>query len=56
MSKEELTQEELEFIKYELGYRYRVVPKENTEKEVELYNSIHRKITKLLNQNKDDNK
>ena len=54
MSKEELTQEELEFIKSELGYRYRFALEENTEKEVELYNSIDRKITKLLNQNKDD--
>ena len=52
MSKEELTQEELEFIKSELGYRYRFTPEENTEKEVELYNSIDRKI--LINQNKDD--
>ena len=54
MSKEELTQEELEFIKSELGCRYRFAPEENTEKEVELYNSIDRKITKLLNQNKED--
>lgn len=52
--KEELTQEELEFIKSELGWKYRFAPEENTEKEVELYNSIDRKITKLLNQNKDD--
>tara|TARA_R110000824_G_scaffold239102_1_gene427849 strand:+ start:419 stop:586 length:168 start_codon:yes stop_codon:yes gene_type:complete len=54
MSKEELTQEELEFIKSELGYRYSFAPEENTRKEVILYNSINRKITKLLNQNKDD--
>ena len=54
--KEELTQEELEFIKSELGWKYRFAPEENTEKEVELYNSIDRKITKLLNQNKDDDK
>ena len=52
MSKE-ISREELEFIKSELGYRYRFAPEENTEKEVELYNSIDRKITKLLNQNKD---
>tara|TARA_R110000764_G_C10800341_1_gene358865 strand:+ start:123 stop:287 length:165 start_codon:yes stop_codon:yes gene_type:complete len=54
MSKEELTQEELEFIKSELGYRYSFAPEENTVKEVELHNSIVRKITKLLNQNKDE--
>ena len=49
-----MSKEELEFIKSELGYRYRFAPEENTEKEVELYNSIDRKITKLLNQNKED--
>ena len=54
MSKEELTQEELEFIKSELGYRYIYLPEENTSKEVILYNSINRKITKLLNHNKDE--
>ena len=52
MSKEELTQEELEFIKSELGYRYRFAPEENTEKEVELYNSIDRKI--LIKQKEDE--